>query len=233
VARQHLEQHKIVAEDLLSERSFVDVWSIDLDAPGDRSAIEVLNEEEIDRSRRFHRWEDGERWANSRRGLRSILAGYLDRDPMDLSFGATSDDKPTIAGALGEELFFNMSHSKGIGLVAVSTAYDVGIDVEAVRSEIDLLGIADRVFAKEVVEELEAMSGQEQLGSFFTRWVRLEASTKCMGPGLIGPDEVLDPDLKVEDLAIERGFAAALAVLDRDATWDSSRLRRFDWSGSI
>jgi 4'-phosphopantetheinyl transferase len=214
----------------------VDVWQLDLDAADAAEGTaggEVLSDDERARSLRFYRPDDARRWSSTRVALRWILAAYLERDPHELRFTLTAKDKPVLEGQDGRQLFFNVSHSQSVGLVAVSRTFEVGVDVEEMGVQVDHLSVAERVFAPAIVAELRDASAERRAELFFREWVRLEASAKCLGLGLSSAPLPPAPGLWVEDLRIGARYAAALAVRERGLRWDQARLRRFSWDDSL
>lgn len=124
-----------------------------------------------------------------RRGLlRSLLASYLGADPEELRFAYGPRDKPRLVGRTAwEDLKFNSSHSHATALVAVTEGRDVGIDLEKMRHEVDIKGIASRYFAPSEVARLECEPTSGQLALFFRLWTSKEAWIKTRGGGLSMP----------------------------------------------
>ena len=79
------------------------------------------------------------------------------------------------------EIFFNLSHSDGVVMCAISNA-DVGCDAEKVR-EIDL-SIAKRFFTESEFETLEKKeTDEEKYDLFFRLWTLKESYMKATGYG--------------------------------------------------
>lgn len=122
----------------------VHVWRADLEAIGDRPE-QLLCPAELARAARIVPAHKRFLWARSRGMLRALLGRYLDRDPLDLrfalgphgkptlSFGGSTRPEPTRPEATGD-LRFNLSHSGGLALVAVTVGREVGVDVECARA---------------------------------------------------------------------------------------------------
>jgi 4'-phosphopantetheinyl transferase len=173
----------------------VDVWSIALDEPRPR----LLTPDEQARADRFRFERDRIHWANAHSALRAILSRYLKADPLDLRFEIGPHGKPSLAG-----LEFNLSHSGGWAMIAVSQSAPVGIDIEAIRPHVEIAKLLERI------GETELEGSQAEL---FQRWARREAKTKALGAPLM---EIPTADLRVVDLEAPEGFAAALAMLNGD-----------------
>ena len=158
------------------------LWCLDLDAPGGaETAPDILNGEERARAARFHFERDRHRFIAGRAALRRVLATYLERAPADLVFTVGPHGKPAL-GNLGLE--FNLSHSGGCGLLAVTRGRRVGVDVERVRADFACEDIARRFFAPAEVEALSSFAPDQYATGFFRCWTRKEAYVKARGDGL-------------------------------------------------
>jgi 4'-phosphopantetheinyl transferase len=158
------------------------LWRLDLDAElGEARATDILNEEERARAARFHFERDRHRFIAGRAALRKVLATYLDRAPADLVFTVGPHGKPALEN-LGLE--FNLSHSSGCGLLAVTRGRRVGVDVERVRADFAGEDIARRFFAPAEVEALAGSAPDQYVTGFFRCWTRKEAYVKARGDGL-------------------------------------------------
>jgi 4'-phosphopantetheinyl transferase len=86
-----------------------------------------------------------------------------------------------------EDIPFNLSHAGGLALLAIAGSGRVGIDAEAVRSDIEVEDMSRRFFAPAEAAEILALSPDAQLVAFFTCWTRKEAFVKALGGGLSVP----------------------------------------------
>ena len=115
--------------------------------------------------------------------MRGILARYIGVPADQLPLVTRSGGKPSLDMS-GDSLEFNLSHSRGIALLAVSCSYAVGIDVETYRELPDPVRIARRALAAPEVEELLALPEQQRLTRFLSLWTRMEARQKALGRGI-------------------------------------------------
>lgn len=168
--------------------------------------------------------------------VRRILARALERDPATLRFWAARHGKPRVDPQ--EALYFNVSRREALVLVALSTAGDVGVDVERVRALDDMDRIAEDVFTPAECRQLASGAGSERERRFFAAWTRKEAVIKATGEGLSAPLQEIeitaseDASLRLRrvgpsgeltvraewtllDLAPAPGYAAALALQAR------------------
>ena len=128
----------------------VDVWSISL-APAMSPSTrpnDVLSPAEIARAERFVQPKHRQRFITARTALREILGSYLGLPPAAISFRINAHGKPYLDPG-PTVLQFNLSHSGDWALCAVTTAGEVGIDIERVRrrSQVHRLTIAQRFFS--------------------------------------------------------------------------------------
>jgi len=119
--------------------------------------------------------------------------------------------KPRLASE-PERLAFNLSHSGGLALVAVTRGREVGVDVEREKPGRDLAALAERALAPEDAAAVRAAGEEERAPLFYDLWTRHEARLKCLGVGLGRPPAWPAPPVAVEGLPIDPGYAAAVAV---------------------
>jgi 4'-phosphopantetheinyl transferase len=84
-------------------------------------------------------------------------------------------------------LRFNVSHSHGVAVYALTCGREVGIDVEAVRSNVSAEDIAARFFSPIELAEFRALPVRHRDEGFFLCWTRKEAYIKALGGGLSIP----------------------------------------------
>jgi 4'-phosphopantetheinyl transferase len=194
----------------------VDLWRAELDLdPAQLSAFSsTLSPDEAERSRRFHRDNDRDRFVAGRGWLRRILGDRLGVDPAVLRFAYDTNGKPRLAGAANQWLRFNMSHSEALALYAVCTGREVGVDVERVSVDVDVEALAHRFFSAVERAELAALPVNDRRQAFFDCWTRKEAYLKATGVGLSGlARSDADPaKWSLQSVDAGPGFAAALAV---------------------
>jgi len=211
----------------------VDVWRADLAADpaaaGGRPE-QLLNHDELARAARIVPARKRVLWTRSRGVLRALLGRYLDRDPRSLQFVLGPHGKPALTCAEdlpATELRFNLSHSGGVALYAVTLGRTVGIDVEAPRCRIDELAVAARVLGREQARHLAGLDPHSRTREFLRAWVAHEAELKCLGLGLAAPSEEHTRD-ELWTTQLELGphadAAAAVAVAGGPC-----ELRRWVW----
>lgn len=128
------------------------------------------------------------RFIVARAMMRAILGRYLKLSPEELRFDYSFYGKPTLAGDFGAHtLCFNLSHSNGLSLLAVTLGRRIGIDLEYVRAEMASEEIAERLFSTGEVRALRQLPRERQTEAFFNCWTRKEAYIKAIGEGLSFP----------------------------------------------
>lgn len=170
------------------DRETVHVWGLSLD--GSAVALKCfrawLSEEERGRAARFIRQEDQTRYTLAHGGLRAVLARYTGLDPAALLFQAGSIGKPALLDHQGNQhvIRFNLSHSRGRMLIAVTQGQDVGVDLEEMRDKVEVVKLAERFYAPAEYQKIAGHSGSDQVQQFYRYWVAKEAVLKGQGVGI-------------------------------------------------
>lgn len=188
----------------------VHVWRAALDVPeGVRRRLHrTLDAGERERARRFRFERDRRRFVVARGVLRAVLARYRGGDPARLRFRYGGHGKPSLAPEGGSEagrdaLRFNVSHSSGLALYAVACEREVGIDLERLRTDLEIESLATRFFSAHELATFQAVPAPLRRAAFFDGWVRKEAYVKARGAGLSLPTDRFD-------VALAPGVPAAL-----------------------
>ena len=204
------------------EAGEVHVWRMELEQPQDvlekfRSTLEA---DELQRASRFHFDKHRNNFVAARGFLRRVLSRYLDAKPETLRFSYGEYGKP----ALDATLHFNMSHSHGLALLAITEGRQIGVDVEHVRADFATEDIARHFFSHSEVESFGRLQKEEQVAAFFRCWTRKEAFIKATGRGLSQPldafDVTLAPGVAAELLRVEEDEASRWSMSDIDVGED-------------
>jgi 4'-phosphopantetheinyl transferase len=168
----------------------VHVWRAALNSdPIDLERLRAtLSADERTRAARFQFPKDQQHFVAARGTLRMILARYLDRAPDRFEFCYNPFGKPELApGGDTGGLRFNLSHSQGLALYALTRDQEIGVDLEGVRADFEWEDIASRSFSPAEVEALRLVPAALRAEAFFNCWTRKEAFVKARGEGLSLP----------------------------------------------
>lgn len=176
-----------------------------------------LAPDELARASRFHFDQDRAHFIVGRAALRSILGGYLAIAPERVEFVYGPQGKPALVeaqrDALTNGLEFNLAHSHGLALCALTCGKRVGVDLEQIRPMPDAEQIAERFFSPTELTALRQVTEAGKPDAFFRCWTRKEAFIKADGQGLSMPLDSFDVSLDPQDARLLRlaGDAAAAA----------------------
>ncbi|HZN10638.1 MAG TPA: 4'-phosphopantetheinyl transferase superfamily protein [Blastocatellia bacterium] len=168
----------------------VHVWrgALDQPPPVTEQLLATMTADERRRAGRYHFARDREHFIVARGMLRAILGRYLGRGPGDLQFIYAAYGKPALSTEPSHGgLRFNLSHSHGLALLAVTRDREVGVDLEFIRPGVIEEEIAEHFFSAAEVRLLRALPPAEQAEAFFNCWTRKEAYIKARGEGLSLP----------------------------------------------
>lgn len=164
----------------------------------------LLAADECARADRFRFERDRSRYIVGRGVLRILLGRYLGAAAQDVAFEYGSFQKPRLADG---RLWFNVSHSGPLAMYAVTTAGEVGIDVELADRDFARERIAERFFSPAEVSALRSLPEPLQPLAFLTCWTRKEAFIKARGDGLSLALDSFDVTLKPGSPAMLLGTA--------------------------
>jgi 4'-phosphopantetheinyl transferase len=216
----------------------IHVWYAKLDQsmPSVDNIKHLLTTAEKSRVERFHFDRDKIRYIGAHAILKILLSYYLDTRPHSINFQAGRYGKPALNKIKHKGgLRFNMSHSEGIALYAITRNCEIGIDIEKIREIPEADNIVKRFFSKNEIKKYYTAPNSRKREFFFEIWTRKEAFTKAIGSGLFHPldvfevlcrsvkqnplkykDETGDITLNwsIRNLNIMPGFAAAIVYED-------------------
>ncbi len=223
----------------------IHVWRFTLDPPDHMLARfeRTLNDAELQRVNRFRTETLRRRFVAGRGGLRAILGAFLGGLPADqVAFAYGDHGKPRLAGLGNGRVQFNLAHSHGLALCAVSLGRELGVDLEMTRPLDNAERIIERFFSPREQAEFLTLPDPDRRAAFFRGWSRKEAFLKATGTGLstaldsfdvtlgpiasllrVGDDPAEAARWSLYDLHPGPAFAAALAVFGDRLTvklWD-------------
>ena len=150
-------------------------------------------------------------WRSSRIATRIVLERAVGREYRNIDFEIAENGRPSLGDG---PPYFNVSHSGGAALIAVSNAVPVGIDLEEERG---LKMTEDRrrrviaAAARLANGQPASMSRSDADLDLIRAWVRLEAAAKSLG---IGIGQLLTEEGVVGGKPADGGAATAASRLD-------------------
>ncbi len=140
---------------------------------------------------------------------------YLDQNPKRIVFEQGQYGKPAFADE--KNLKFNISHSGDMIVLGFVKDIEIGVDVEKVKNDFDVMDIANNFFSPKEIASLTALPKDIQSLAFYCCWTRKESIIKAEGSGLSFPLDSFTVSLD------DDGRAELL-----ETKWDSSE--KLKWS---
>ncbi|MDE1175182.1 MAG: 4'-phosphopantetheinyl transferase superfamily protein [Edaphobacter sp.] len=224
----------------------VHLWRIDL---GDDDALlsaisPILSPEEQARAQRRLPGRVRAEFVIGRTCLRLLLGHATGVDPASLKLREDSFGKPVLEGDRAASISFNVSHSHGLILIAISSQSYVGIDIEFLGRTTDIDALLPSVLGPAETAWWSSLpSIEEKRRAFYQLWTRKEAWVKAEGQGLSIELTALDVTGEVErwvkvgvdgkcfflsDITVEDRIAGAIAVVSPNC-----RIRMYDFPLSV
>ena len=171
----------------------VDIWLCH-DASIAQPSIDIwrenlLTDAERARGARFYFERDRKQFVITRAMVRSVLSCYLPLAPSAWEFNANQWGRPGIVQSAGQSIRFNLSHTAGLVMMAVSGLPVLGADVENATDRTAPLDIARSYFSASEADDLYALPLAQQPERFFHYWTLKESYIKAKGRGLSIPLE--------------------------------------------
>ncbi|WP_459503147.1 4'-phosphopantetheinyl transferase family protein [Bacillus sp. C1] len=201
----------------------------------------LLNEIEREKANLFHHSDDRARFMIGCAISRLVLGKQLAMSPLQVPIDRTcsvcklAHGRPQLPVGMPQ---LSVSHSGERIAVAFTTSAPIGVDVEQVNSNIDVLKMAVGVLTEIETAQLMKLPAERQVEGFLTYWTRKEAILKATGEGLMvspsnltvsAPDHL--PELFVfqdrpqlvetttlRDLQPGSGYVASIALLNKEVT---------------
>src|SRR3981081_683247 len=185
-------------------------WPLGVSALEVADLRKVLSADELERAERYRFDQHRNEFILTRAVLRIVLASYTAQSPESLSFDYSAQGKPALKNS-PPDLRFNVSHTEGLGVLALVREREIGVDAEKIRPQPDAQKLAKRFFSAREQLFLGKLSGDELQRAFFRCWTRKEAYIKAKGEGLSSP-------LHAFDVSLEEHQPAALVATRPDPT---------------
>jgi 4'-phosphopantetheinyl transferase len=197
------------------------LWSapLDVSAASLHGLADSLSDEEHARAEAYLSPLDRDRFIAARGWLRRLLGGELRCLPGEVPIVTADMGKPGLASS---GLRFSASRSEATALYATSWEMEVGVDIEAIRSDVDIDRLAARFFSPAERRALSTRPDEDRPSAYFRCWTRKEAYLKGIGVGVGVPLETIEVGMDprrpvrvggftVHQVDVANGFAAAVA----------------------
>ncbi len=147
---------------------------------------ECLNDDELNRAKKLKLDSKKQQFIITRALLRELLSRCLvDTRPEAIVFQYNDHGKPLVNYRyVGKSIYFNVSHSNNLALLAFTLGCEVGVDIEAINSNTDYLSLAKRFFSDAEYQQLLSIDPELRLDAFYRIWTRKEAFIKGEGSGV-------------------------------------------------
>lgn len=169
----------------------VHIWAVLLDAPAEVESHcwNWLSTTEQERVRRLRFEHDRRHFVVAHGWLRHVLSRYCLQDPYGVPIINASGGKPRLSPEMlrSFDVRFNLTHSKGRAILALAQGFEVGVDLEEMRQEVQHLKLSERFFSRTEWETIKSSSENRQREMFFRYWVGKESVMKALGTGLLFP----------------------------------------------
>jgi 4'-phosphopantetheinyl transferase len=174
----------------------------------------LLSPEERERELRFHFERDRKQFVITRALVRSVLSRYAALAPAAWEFVPGSHGRPQVVQDTAQHLCFNVSHTAGLVVMAVSAAQEMGVDSENIATRPAPLDVAGSFFSPGEVAGLNALPFAQRHQRFFEYWTLKESWIKARSMGLSIPLDQFSMDLKTEGRA-----SLQTQLVEQASTW--------------
>ena len=164
---------------------YCDVWMCDLAHPPSTDELATLSKDEIARADRFLQSSHRANYLAAHVALRRLVSSHTGLPAEQLVFLNQQFGKPRLSGSAA--CFFNLSHSADLALIAISSQFEVGVDIELSRELDEVHDLAEQHFTLLELDALSELPPAELAAAFYKIWVRKEACVKSVGLGLQVP----------------------------------------------
>ncbi len=215
------------------EPNAIHLWGIKLD--GSQRCLERcagwLDAVERHRAARLVREDIRQRYVLAHGGLRAVLSRYLGGNPDVVALDRSATGKPFLTKELRDRsaITFNLSHAHDRALIAVSQAQEVGIDLEFVRSNVEVAKLSERYFTRSEHTAIMEATEEQRAKKFFRYWVAKEALLKAQGIGLRGLSDCeivlkangVNPDVRAR-LGVQFPHPLRVCLLSCETGWEAA-----------
>ena len=185
---------------LISKTAYIYFINFDISKHEISSLKNYLSEDEIIKASKFRFQKDKNASIITRGALRLLSSEYLNIKPEDISFKYGEYGKPDYD--FETNLKFNVSHSGQVAIIGFVLNDDIGVDVEEIKTDFDVLDIVSNYFSKTEIKSLKKLPKENHTKGFYRCWTRKESFIKAKANGLSFPLDSfsvsIDSDEKTE-----------------------------------
>ena len=102
-----------------------------------------------------------------------------------MEFGYTEYGRPFLKPP--NTIDFNVSHSGKKAVFALVREVEIGVDIERIKSDFEVMEVAQNFFSSDEIQKLSALPDHRKVAGFYRCWTRKEAFIKAKGSGLSFP----------------------------------------------
>jgi 4'-phosphopantetheinyl transferase len=162
----------------------IDIWRVPLNPTARQTDqfFDCLSKREQKRAQQFRFPDKRIQFVTTRARLRQCLALAIDTQETEIQIETGASGKPVLCGAT--DIQFNVSHTHGLALIAITRGQSIGIDVERLRDSTNHLRLAENYFSAAERTAIISLPKESLVAPFFACWTRKEAVVKAIGTGV-------------------------------------------------
>jgi len=164
----------------------------------------LLHDWEKEKVSRYYFKKDRKTSLLSRALLKMILSGHANLSISEIDFQINKYGRPELKKNIDKKpVRFNLSHTDGLIVLAVTYGYDIGVDVESFKRKKNNISIARRFFSQPEVLTLQDKPESLWNECFYDFWTLKESYIKARGMGLSIPLNQFSFTLNSSEIKIE------------------------------
>lgn len=146
--------------------------------------VKIVPQSELELAKRYSNSVYADTFLASRFALRKILSSFLNVDPRSLNLAYTKTGKPYL---FDSDVNFNLAHSKDVLAVAFARGVQIGVDVECMDRDVDVVKMLSMLCSPAEQILIEKIEPVRRRQLFIELWTKKEAILKASGSGLSQP----------------------------------------------
>ncbi|EJR54571.1 phosphopantetheine-protein transferase domain protein [Bacillus cereus VD107] len=201
----------------------------------------LLNDVEREKANSYHHSADRARFIIGCVISRLVLGKILSMSPVQVPIDRMcpvcklQHGRPQLPEGMPQ---ISVSHSGEWVVVAFTTSAPVGVDVEQMNPNVDVMKMAEGVLTDSEIAQVMKLPNEQKIKGFLTYWTRKEAVLKATGEGLLIPPvhitvsapndpskllifkdrQELAENTMMEDVRPSVDYMAAIAIFSKEVT---------------